>query len=260
MSNRDVIADLGAGTGVITEAVASRAPARIYAVEIDPRFRPFLEPLSQRFDSVEVIWGDILEARLHDVTKVVANPPFRLSEQLPGWLRRVRYLTSATLVMGRSFGRAAVARPGTPHYSRLSLNVQSAYVVTMVAAIAPAGFHPPTRTPACLLHLVPRRPRSALETTVDDAFSRRAGIRVKDLLRHLRNDSVALGSLARRHQVIAAVRSSPTTRRIHQRRLQELRSIDLSLFMAELLQADADLGSELVRPYAEPGESTRDVT
>jgi 16S rRNA A1518/A1519 N6-dimethyltransferase RsmA/KsgA/DIM1 with predicted DNA glycosylase/AP lyase activity len=141
--------------------------------------------------------------------------------------------------MGRSFGRAAVARPGAGDYNRVSLNVQSRYAVTMVATIVPEGFHPPARTPACLLHLVPRRPRPGLETAVDDAFSRRGGIRVKDLLRQLRNNHAALGSLPRRHEVVAAVRASPTTRRIHQRRLQELRSADLSLFMAELLHADA---------------------
>jgi 16S rRNA (adenine1518-N6/adenine1519-N6)-dimethyltransferase len=83
----DVIADLGAGTGVITQALASqpaaRAPARTHAVEIDPRFGPYLAALAQRFARVDVLWGDILDIRLDDVTKVVANSPFRLTEHLP---------------------------------------------------------------------------------------------------------------------------------------------------------------------------------
>ncbi|GAA2755270.1 rRNA adenine N-6-methyltransferase family protein [Actinopolymorpha rutila] len=230
---RDVVADLGAGTGVITRGLLRRAVARIYAVELDRRFEPYLEPLTRSHD-VRLLWNDFLDVDLPTVTKVVANPPFRATEHLLEWLRRLPALTSATLVMGHAFGDSAVAEPGSARYGRLSLKVQAGFTVGMVDSLSAKDFHPPARSPACILHLVPRRCTTSIDAVMDDAFTRRAGMRMKDLLWYLEFRSPVLGTRSARHGLVAKLRSSPVVRQLQQRRLQQVSSHDLSHLMAEL--------------------------
>jgi 16S rRNA A1518/A1519 N6-dimethyltransferase RsmA/KsgA/DIM1 with predicted DNA glycosylase/AP lyase activity len=235
LTRHDIVADLGAGTGQVTRELLSRRPAKTYAVEIDSRFQSFLEPLAREND-LEVICGDILTTQLLDVTKVVANPPFRITEQLVEWLRRPRALVSASLVMGRSFGMSATAAPGSRAYTRLSLKVQARFVAHMVTSLSPKEFHPSTRTPACILRLVPKRPPARVDAAVDDAFTSRAGTKLKDLLWHLQSRSPALGPPHRRRRIVANLRRSAVVQDMYQQRLQHITSADLSRFMAELHQ------------------------
>src|SRR5919201_2102568 len=67
----DLVLDLGAGSGVLTAALA-RAGASVVAVELDPTLA---EGLRRRFD--RVVEGDALRVALpQEPFKVVANLPF----------------------------------------------------------------------------------------------------------------------------------------------------------------------------------------
>jgi 16S rRNA A1518/A1519 N6-dimethyltransferase RsmA/KsgA/DIM1 with predicted DNA glycosylase/AP lyase activity len=59
----DVVADVGAGAGAITRELLRRRVAKVYALELDRRFEPFLSPLP-----VELLWGDAMTHVLPDVT------------------------------------------------------------------------------------------------------------------------------------------------------------------------------------------------
>lgn len=234
-THHDIVADLGAGTGLIASDLYDRhLPTRIYAIEIDRRFGPYLERLRCRTGPhVELIWGDILACRLPDVTKVVANPPFRITEQLVSWLHRLPALTAATLIMGHSFGVSATAAPGSSHYNRLSLKVQARFAVYVVRTLAGADFYPTARSPACILQFVPKR-SPAVDKIVDAALAHHGGMKTKDLLWHLQRRGYVLGPPERRRHVITELRQSNVVRHIYQRRLQQITSLQLSQFMAEL--------------------------
>lgn len=233
-TSQDVIADLGAGTGVITKELAERGVARVRAVEIDQRFGPRLEQLSRHYRNVDVIAGDFMTTPLPDVTKVVANPPFGLTEPLVSWLHRLPAVTSISVVMGRSFGASATAAPGSREYNRISLGVQSRFAVRMVAAVPSDSFYPVGRTPACIVQMVPKRGLASIDAYVDAAFANRGGMKLKDLLWHLRVHGPPLESPATRQQLAVALRRSAVVREIYQLRLQQIRSADLSRLMAEL--------------------------
>jgi 16S rRNA A1518/A1519 N6-dimethyltransferase RsmA/KsgA/DIM1 with predicted DNA glycosylase/AP lyase activity len=230
----DVIADLGAGTGTITRELITRRPGKIYAIEIDNRFGTYLRPLSRRYPFVEVVPGDILATRLSDATRVVANPPFRITEKLLGWLQRLPALISATMVMGRSFGIAATALPGSPHYTRLSLEVHARFTVDVIATLPASDFHPSTRSSASIVQLVPRRPARCLDAFVDTMLTTRGGMKVKDLLWHLRTTNTTPDDVESPGKIVHALRRTDVVKSIYQHRLQQLTAADLSQLMAEL--------------------------
>lgn len=84
IKKRDIVIDIGAGSGVITSALAKRC-RKVIAVEKDAETaRRLRENLAkQNIINVEVFEGDFREMKLPDEPyKVFANPPFSLSAEV----------------------------------------------------------------------------------------------------------------------------------------------------------------------------------
>lgn len=84
IKKRDLVIDIGAGSGVITSALAKRCK-KVIAVEKDAETAKRLrENLArQNITNVEVFEGDFREMKLPDEPyKVFANPPFSLSAEV----------------------------------------------------------------------------------------------------------------------------------------------------------------------------------
>ena len=92
----DVVLEVGAGEGVLTERLAAAA-AHVHAIEIDRGLEPALAPLAAR-PNVSLHWGDAMKLDLAALgpapTAMVANLPYSV----------------ATPVILRTIERAAVGR------------------------------------------------------------------------------------------------------------------------------------------------------
>lgn len=84
IKNRDLVIDIGAGSGVITSALAKRCK-KVIAIEKDAETAKRLKEnlVKQNITNVEVFEGDFREMKLPDEPyKVFANPPFSLSAEV----------------------------------------------------------------------------------------------------------------------------------------------------------------------------------
>ena len=84
IKKRDLVIDIGAGSGVITSALAKRCK-KVIAVEKDAttakRLRENL--VRQNITNIEIFEGDFREMKLPDEPyKIFANPPFSLSAEV----------------------------------------------------------------------------------------------------------------------------------------------------------------------------------
>ncbi|QGN34524.1 rRNA adenine N-6-methyltransferase family protein [Microlunatus sp. Gsoil 973] len=146
-----LVVDLGAGEGVITEALAS-AGARVLAVELHPHR---VDQLRRRFagvDAVCVLELDLRRFRLpRRPFRVVANPPWSLAKPI------IRMLTApgsrlvlADLVLQRRLVSDVAAR-GTPGSGK------HRFTCTSVGAVPRTAFHPAPPHPAAVLRITPSR-------------------------------------------------------------------------------------------------------
>jgi 23S rRNA (adenine-N6)-dimethyltransferase len=145
----DLVLDLGAGTGVLTAALA-RAGARVIAVEIDPELAAGLR---RRFD--HVLEGDALRVRLpSEPFKIVANLPFDAGTTI---LRRVLDprvpLERADVIVqwGLATKRAAVW-PST----QLSTQWGAWFELAVVRRLPRSAFAPPPSVDAAMLRIFRR--------------------------------------------------------------------------------------------------------
>ncbi|MEM2237664.1 MAG: rRNA adenine N-6-methyltransferase family protein [Candidatus Caldarchaeum sp.] len=149
VSGDDVVLDVGAGTGVVTEKLAEKAKM-VYAVELDKTFEPQLARLAARYGNIRVFWGSFLGLKLPLYNKVVSNPPFSMLEPL--LQRHLRKPVPMSLIAPLRFAQTLTSER---YVSLLSFRVQLAYRSRVMDVLDGSVFSPPYPGKACILLLTP---------------------------------------------------------------------------------------------------------
>lgn len=151
----DIVLEIGAGTGELTERLAQRA-GHVIAVELDQQLLPLLREKLSGAENVTLIQGDILalspaellaavdddlEAAATRRYKVVANLPFYItSAVLRHLLEASRKPASIVVTVQREVAERIVAEPG--EMSTLSVSVQFYGEPALLFRIKPGSFYP----------------------------------------------------------------------------------------------------------------------
>ncbi len=198
----DVVLEVGAGEGVLTERLANAA-SHLHSVEIDRGMEPALAELAAR-PNVSLHWGDAMKLDLAALdpapTAMVANLPYSVATPLI--LRTVELLPSLsswTVMVQREIADRLRATPGGRIYGSPSVIVQLACEVELVRTVDPAVFRPRPRVESAILRLRRTGPGAdrATHELVRAAFAHRR----KSLARSLEHGTE--GSLAAARTALA---------------------------------------------------------
>ncbi len=202
LSSNDVVLEVGAGEGVLTERLADAA-SHLHSVEIDRGLEPVLAELAAR-PNVTLHWGDAMKLDLAALdpapTAMVANLPYSVATPLI--LRTVELLPSLsswTVMVQREIADRLRATPGGRIYGSPSVIVQLACEVELVRTVDPAVFRPRPRVESAILRLRRTGPGAdrATHELVRAAFAHRR----KSLARSLEHGTE--GSLAAARAALA---------------------------------------------------------
>jgi 23S rRNA (adenine-N6)-dimethyltransferase len=153
----DLVVEIGAGTGVLTEALARRA-GRVVAVEYDPRLAQATRSRLAGYGNLRVVTADALELRPpRRPFRVVASLPFGSTTALLRRLLgdpRARLERADLVVQEQAARRVAARRPNTPD----TIAWGATYELATGRRLAPSSFRPPPRVGAAVLVARRRRP------------------------------------------------------------------------------------------------------
>ena len=153
----DLVVEIGAGTGVLTEALARRA-GQVVAVEFDPRLAERARQRLARHPNVRVVTADALVLPVpRRPFRVVANLPFGATAAILRRLLgdpRTRLERADLVVQEQAARRYAARRPGTPE----TIAWGAWYDLATGRRLAPSSFRPPPRVGAAVLVARRRRP------------------------------------------------------------------------------------------------------
>jgi 16S rRNA (adenine1518-N6/adenine1519-N6)-dimethyltransferase len=192
----DVVLEVGAGEGVLTERLAAAGVEHVHAVEIDRGLEGVLAPVVA-LPNVELHWGDAMKLDFGALrpapTAMVANLPYSVAtpvilktiEQLPS-------LSSWTVMVQREIADRLRAAPGSRTYGSPSALAQLACEVRLVRTVDPAVFKPRPRVESAILGL--RRTGPAADPATRDLVRAAFAHRRKSLARSLEHSQP--GSLA----------------------------------------------------------------
>lgn len=152
----DVVLEVGAGEGVLTERLASVA-AQVHVIEIDRGLEPGLTSVLA-LPNVELRWEDAMKADLAALapppTAMVANLPYAVATPLI--LRTVEELPTLarwTVMVQREIADRLRSAPGSRVYGAPSVLLQLACEVELLRTVDPAVFRPRPRVESAILRL-----------------------------------------------------------------------------------------------------------
>jgi 16S rRNA (adenine1518-N6/adenine1519-N6)-dimethyltransferase len=183
----DVVLEVGAGEGVLTERLAREA-ALVHAVEVDRGLSETLEGVAA-LSNVRLHWGDAMSFDLRALdpppTAMVANLPYAVAT--PVLLRTIEELPSVsswTVMVQREIADRLRAAPGSRTYGSPSVLVQLACEVRLLRTVDPAVFRPRPRIESAVLNLS-RRPSAGADAATRDLVRAAFSHRRKSLARSL---------------------------------------------------------------------------
>ncbi len=168
---RDVVLEVGTGTGSLTGLVAPRVAA-VVTVEIDPRLWQLAHEELFALTNVIMLQQDALRNKSHFDERVlravseqmaagpdrrfklVANLPYNVATPVIANLLSAPIVPhSMTVTVQKELGDRIAARPGTKDYSALSVWIQSQCHVEVVRTLPPTVFWPRPKVTSAILHI-----------------------------------------------------------------------------------------------------------
>lgn len=148
VSPGNIVIEVGAGVGQLTEALAEKV-TKVISIEIDRRYEPILADITKRFPCVQIIFGDAIALKLQDLipkqkdgegVQIVASLPFHITEP---FLHKIAGLPieSATLAVGQRLAYAIQApNEKSAAFGQLSLLAQTFFDIDVLATIEKQKF------------------------------------------------------------------------------------------------------------------------
>lgn len=143
----DTVIEIGSGCGNLTRIVKDFA-GFVYAIEIDERFRVYLEDIEKESENVKVIYGDFLKIDLSQIPsssplKVIGNIPYGITGPIIfKLLSERRFISSCFLTLQKEVAERIVAPPRTRSYGMLSVLCQVLSEVKIEFTVPPQVFYP----------------------------------------------------------------------------------------------------------------------
>lgn len=149
VEHQDIVVEIGAGIGVLTERLAQKAD-RVIAVELDHQLVDVLKDRLSQYQNVEIHHVNILRFDFRKIAgpenqkiKVVGNIPYNISSPLLFYLLSFKdIIRSFTLMMQKEFIERLVASPGNKSYGVPSVILQMFSTVEKVMNVPAAFFYP----------------------------------------------------------------------------------------------------------------------
>jgi len=172
----DIVVEIGAGTGILTEELAKKSK-KVIAFEIDPDLIPGLRERFSATPNIEIVIGDFLKMGPEHLKKlenfkVIANIPYYLTTPLIFMLLDfIPGMEMMVLTIQREVAERLAAKPDTREYGALTLAVGIMARVELVKIIKKGAFRPPPRVESAVVRISPHL-KPLLEPAEVQAFSK----------------------------------------------------------------------------------------
>lgn len=189
----DVVVEIGAGRGALTELLLERA-GRVIAVEIDRDLVARLRESHEGDTRLTVIEADILSLDYATIVSepffIVGNVPYYITTPILFRLLQPPLPVCAVLLVQEEVAERIVAAHDSHEYGALSVNVQAVARVEIVRSVPASAFTPPPKVESSVIRITPlETPLVPLEELAEfRAFVQSAfGMRRKQLANILRS-------------------------------------------------------------------------
>jgi 16S rRNA (adenine1518-N6/adenine1519-N6)-dimethyltransferase len=203
VTKNDIVVEIGAGLGVLTEELAQNA-AKLIAIEIDDKLVEVLKDTLFKYNNVQIYSGDILKFNFGAIDrdgeqkiKVIGNVPYNISSPVLFHLLSFRkIIDSFVLMLQKEVIQRLVAPPGGKDYGVPSVILQMFATVDKVLDVPAGCFYPRPKVASSVMKgfflkrpLVELADEDFFIRLVRDAFAQRR----KMLINNLKKSKLLVG-------------------------------------------------------------------
>ncbi len=158
ISQEDIVVEIGAGIGVLTENIAKKAK-RVIAVEIDRNLVEVLKDKLGVYDNVEVHSGDILKFDFNSISethsskiKIIGNVPYNISSPLIFRLLSFRpVISDFMLMLQKEIVQRLVSVPDNKIYGVPSVILQMFATAEKILDVPATCFYPQPKVESAII-------------------------------------------------------------------------------------------------------------
>ena len=153
-TDHDVVIEVGAGMGVLTQYLIEDQLEKLQVVEID---KESVEFLKKKFPELEghLVLGDFLKYDMPDVNiAVIGNFPYNISSQI--FFQILKYRNNVSECVGmiqKEVAERIAAKPGSKTYGILSVLLQAWYDIEYLFTVHENVFNPPPKVKSAVIRL-----------------------------------------------------------------------------------------------------------
>ena len=153
-TDHDVVIEVGAGMGVLTQYLIENQLDKLQVVEID---KESVEFLKKKFPELEghLVLGDFLKYDMPDVNiGVIGNFPYNISSQI--FFQILKYRNNVSECVGmiqKEVAERLAAGPGSKTYGILSVLLQAWYDIDYLFTVHENVFNPPPKVKSAVIRL-----------------------------------------------------------------------------------------------------------
>lgn len=198
LNKEDVVLEIGAGTGVLTEKLAPLA-RKVIAIEIDERLCQILKEEVGEYTNLEIICADVTQISLFDrfhqqeKVKVVGNLPYQIASSLILELVKSEWLKFMVVMTQREVAERITSQPGSKRRGALTVLIDYYAKITKIIDVPPQVFIPRPRVGSTIIKIEKKKEHQARNEErffrlVKTAFSTRRKMLGNTLSRGLQVD------------------------------------------------------------------------
>lgn len=173
----DVVLEVGAGIGTLTETLAAGA-AHVITVEIDKKLIPILDETLTGFDNVTVRHMDAMELKADEAewagrpaTKLIANLPYGIAAPLIlKVFTEFRHINMMVVMVQREIAERMLAQAGSRNYSGFTVKLQYFCRVKWLLSVSSRVFMPAPNVDSAVI-LLSRWETPPVDADVDKLFA-----------------------------------------------------------------------------------------
>ncbi|RLE06935.1 ribosomal RNA small subunit methyltransferase A [Candidatus Aerophobetes bacterium] len=151
LTRSDVVLEIGAGTGVLTEKLVQRS-GKVVAVEIDERLCELLRKELKGYKNLEIVCEDITKIPLGEKfsnldysVKVAGNLPYGIASSLLLNLAKQEWVKEMVVMVQREVAERMLAKPGCKKRGALTVLLNYYATSSKIIDVPPQAFTPSSK-------------------------------------------------------------------------------------------------------------------
>ena len=140
IQKNDIVLEIGAGPGVLTEELAKKAK-KVFAIEKDEEYANLLKKELINYDNIEIIHFDALKIEWPKANKIVSNIPYKISSKIMDKLSKYEF-ELAVICFQKEFAERLCAIANDKNYSKLSVFSNYYFEVKKLIKVNADSFYP----------------------------------------------------------------------------------------------------------------------